>query len=378
MLPSFDKILSVIVAAVMAIASFSFDSLHTEVIRTDTEDYIGLKTAYEDYFKIGVAGGYGTLLKNKDMVLKNFNSITCENAMKVYAIQPTEGNWQFAEADAIANFCRENGLAMRGHTLVWAEAYETCPWMLYDGDNYASPELFYARLKAHIKTIIERYDDVVYCWDVVNEPMNYNRTDVYKDYLVYRLYGADYVKKTFEIAAEVLDNIGSDAKLFLNETKVINNTTKMNYTYDLVKSFLEQGIRVDGVGFQGHFDFYSPNESARRLDKYIKRFASLGLDIEITEMDITVYDDIIPGAKYETLPQWRETLQRERYRMFFKVLRDNADVITNVTFWGVNDAVSYRGISKGRQDWPMLFDKDSNPKSNYYAVTDFYFTQPVK
>ena len=378
MITFLDKILSVIVAVVMAVSTFSFDPLWNRVERTDTDDYIGLKTAYEDYFLIGAAVSAQSLFDNEEMILKNFNSITCENAMKVYAIQPSEGNWQFGEADAIANFCRANGIKMRGHTLVWAEAYETCPWMLYDGENYASPELFYARLKTHITTIIERYDDVVYCWDVVNEPMNYDRSAVYKDYLIYRLYGGEYVKKTFEFAAEALDNIGSDAKLFLNETKVVNNTVKMNYTYDLIKNFLEQGIRVDGVGMQGHFDFYSPNESARRLDKYIKRFASLGIDVEITEMDITVYDDMIPGAKYETLPRWRETLQRERYRMFFKVLRDNAEVITNVTFWGVNDAVSYRGISKDRQDWPLLFDKDSNPKSNYYAVTDFYFEKSVK
>lgn len=368
-----DKFLSVIIAAVMAVSSFTFDSLCTKVVRTDTGDYIGLKTAYADYFKIGVAVSAQSLFDNKDMILKNFNSITCENAMKVYAIHPAEDDWAFAEADTIADFCRANGLVMRGHTLVWGYAYDVCPWMLYDGENYASPELFYARLKTHITTIIERYDDVVYCWDVVNEPLNYNSTDMYKDYPVYRIYGAEYVKKAFEFAMAALDNLGSDAKLFLNETKVVNNTVKMNYTYDLIKSLLEQGIRVDGVGMQGHFDFYSPNESARRLDKYIKRFASLGIDVEITEMDITVYDDILPDVKYETLPKWRETLQRERYRMFFKVLRDNAEFITNVTFWGVNDAVSYRGISKDRQDWPLLFDKDSKPKSNYYAVTDFYF-----
>lgn len=368
-----DKFLSVIIAAVMAVSSFTFDSLCTKVVRTDTGDYIGLKTAYADYFKIGVAVSAQSLFDNKDMILKNFNSITCENAMKVYAIHPAEDDWAFAEADTIADFCRANGLVMRGHTLVWGYAYDVCPWMLYDGENYASPELFYARLKTHITTIIERYDDVVYCWDVVNEPLNYKSTDMYKDYPVYRLYGAEYVKKAFEFAMAALDNLGSDAKLFLNETKVVNNTVKMDYTYDLIKSLLEQGIRVDGVGMQGHFDFYSPNESARRLDKYIKRFASLGIDVEITEMDITVYDDILPDVKYETLPKWRETLQRERYRIFFKVLRDNADVITNVTFWGVNDAVSYRGISKDRQDWPLLFDKDANPKSNYYAVTDFYF-----
>ena len=137
-------------------------------------------------------------------------------------------------------------------------------------------------------------------------------------------------------------------------------------------------FRSDGIGIQGHYDFYHPNESAHRIDKNIKRFAALGLDVEITEMDITVYDDILPGVKYETLPQWRETYQRERYKKIFKVYRDNADVITNVTFWGLNDAVSYRSVGENRADWPLLFDINSEPKSNYYAVTDFYFTVDVK
>lgn len=378
MINRLDKLLSLVIAAVMTLSSFSFNSLHTKVVRTDTEDYIGLKTAYEDYFKIGVAGSSSTLLDNKEMVIKNFNSVTCENAMKVYAIHPAENNWQFAEADAIANFCRENGLVMRGHTLVWGYAYDVCPWMMYDGDDYASPELFYARLKDHVTTIINRYDDVVYAWDVVNEALNYDRSDKFKDYLVYQIYGEDYIKNTFRFAEEALDAIGSDAKLFLNETKMERSNVKANYTYDYIKELKAQGIRVDGVGIQGHYDFYHPNESARRIDKNIKRFAALGLDVEITEMDITVYDDILPGVKYEALSQWRETFQRERYKQIFKVYRDNADVITNVTFWGVNDAVSYRGISEDRQDWPLLFDINSEPKSNYYAVTDFYFTVDVK
>lgn len=378
MINRLDKLFSVVIAAVMALSSFSFDSLHTEVVRTDTEDYIGLKTAYEDYFKIGVAGGTYSLLGNEEMVLKNFNSVTCENAMKVNIIHPAENNWQFDRADAMADFCRENGLVMRGHTLVWGQAYDSCPWMLYDGDDYASPELFYARLRDHVTTIINRYDDVVYAWDVVNESLNYDRSGKYKDYLVYRLYGADYLKNTFRFAAQALDAIGSDAKLFLNESKVERNNFKMEYTYDFIKELQAQGIRVDGVGIQGHYDFFHPNESARRVDKIIKRFASLGLDVEITEMDITVYDDILPGVKYETLPQWRETYQLERYKKLFQVYRDNADVITNVTFWGLNDAVSYKTVGENRADWPLLFDIHSEPKNNYYAVTDFYFIKDVK
>ncbi|HOO26283.1 MAG TPA: endo-1,4-beta-xylanase, partial [Clostridiales bacterium] len=142
---------------------------------------------------------------------------------------------------------------------------------------------------------------------------------------------------------------------------------------ELIKEMKAEGIRVDGLGIQGHYDFMHPNESIRRIDKNIKRFAALGLDIEFTEVDMTVYSDI-DLHKLETLPLWRETYQKERYRQIFKVYRDNADVITNVTFWGVNDKESYRRWEKGgRNDWALLFDENSQPKSAYYAVTDFYF-----
>ncbi|HOO25179.1 MAG TPA: endo-1,4-beta-xylanase, partial [Clostridiales bacterium] len=225
MLTLFDRALALIVAAVMTLSSLALGNT-LKVERTDGDDYIGLKTAYEGYFKIGVAVSSRTLNENKEMVLKNFNSVTCENAMKVNVIHPAENDWRFTEADRIANFCRENGLVMRGHTLVWGLAYDDCQWMMLDGDGYASPELFYQRMKDHIFTIINRYDDVVYCWDVVNEALNYDKSQMYKDYMLYEIYGEEYVKNAFRFAAEALDAIGSDAKLFYNETKIERNGTK--------------------------------------------------------------------------------------------------------------------------------------------------------
>ncbi|NLP48657.1 MAG: endo-1,4-beta-xylanase [Clostridiales bacterium] len=373
MLDLLDRAFALLVAALMALSSLFLGTGGGQVERTDGDDYIGLKAAYEDYFKIGVAVSSRTMNENKEMILKNFNSITCENAMKVDNIHPAENDWRFGEADKIADFCRENGLVMRGHTLVWGQAYDSCPWMMYDGDDYASPELFYERMKDHIFTIIHRYDDVVYCWDVVNEALNYDKSQKYKDYLVYRLYGEEYVKQSFRFAAQALDEIGSDAKLFYNETKLARNGTKSDYTYEFLKELQAEGIRVDGLGIQGHYDFMHPNESIRRIEKEIKRFAPLGLDIEFTEVDMTVYNDI-DLHKFETIPAWREVYQRERYRQIFKVYRDYAHVITNVTFWGVNDVESYRRWDKGgRNDWALLFDENSQPKSSYYAVTDFYF-----
>ena len=131
----------------------------------------GLKDAYKDYFKVGVALNVRNLTPDQEqLVLKEYNSVTCENAMKPIETHPAEGKWTWGRADSIANFCRENGIKMRGHNLLWHS--QGTDWMLYDKKgNFVKKEIFLARLKDHITTIVNRYKDIIYCWDVVNEAM---------------------------------------------------------------------------------------------------------------------------------------------------------------------------------------------------------------
>ena len=132
----------------------------------------GLKDAYKDYFKVGVALNVGNLTPEQEaIVLREFNSVTCENAMKPVSVHPAPGVWDWAQADSIANFCRRNGIPMRGHCLVWHNQFSD--WMLKDKKgNPVKKEVFYQLIREHIHTVVNRYKDIVYCWDVVNEAMS--------------------------------------------------------------------------------------------------------------------------------------------------------------------------------------------------------------
>ena len=130
----------------------------------------GLKDAYKDYFKIGVAVNNRNVQDPDQIqvVLREFNSITAENAMKPEPTEPRKGEFNWDDADRIADFCRRNGIKMRGHTLMWHSQIGT--WMYQDEKGkLLSKEEFYANMKHHIQAVVNRYKDVVYCWDVVNE-----------------------------------------------------------------------------------------------------------------------------------------------------------------------------------------------------------------
>ena len=132
----------------------------------------GLKDAYKDYFTIGVAVNQRNVSENDQMELikREYNSITAENDMKPGELHPSEGVWDFSKADRIADFCRKNGIKLRGHCLCWHSQF--ADWMFTDKKGReVKKEVFYERLRDHIHTVVNRYKDIVYCWDVVNEAM---------------------------------------------------------------------------------------------------------------------------------------------------------------------------------------------------------------
>jgi len=131
-----------------------------------------LKDAYQEYFTIGVAVNQRNISNDDQIsVIKNeFNSITAENDMKPVSVHPKEGEWNWEAADKIADFCRQNGIKLRGHCLCWHSQF--CDWMFVDKKGKpVKKEVFYERLRDHIHTVVNRYKDVVYAWDVVNEAM---------------------------------------------------------------------------------------------------------------------------------------------------------------------------------------------------------------
>jgi len=319
-----------------------------------------LAETYKDYFYIGAAINPGVLSFGKDLIKSEFNSVTCENEMKSISLHPESGKYTFERADIIANFAAENNLKVRGHTLVWHN--QTGTWFFENADK----ETLYARMKEHIDTVVKRYAGKVYCWDVVNEAIS-DKTGEYlrTDSPYYKIVGSEeFIEKAFIYAHEA----DPDALLFYNDYST-ENPEKREKIYKLVKSLLNQNIPIHGVGLQGHYDICF---DADELQKSIDLFSSLGLTVQITELDVSVYKWEEQDLKFDSPPEDRIKLQTELYDKIFKILRKNKDKISGVTFWGLTDNKSWlNGFPVRRNNYPLLFDANLNPKDAYNKIIEF-------
>ena len=332
----------------------------------------GLKDAYKDYFKVGVALNVGNLTPEQEaIVVREFNSVTCENAMKPASVHPAPGVWDWAQADSIANFCRRNGIKMRGHCLVWHNQFSD--WMLKDKKgNPVKKEVFYQLIREHIHTVVNRYKDVVYCWDVVNEAMSDDgrprrwgeAPNPYRESELYKLCGDEFIAKAFEIAREADPN----ALLFYNDYNECD-PGKSQRIYNIVKTMKEAGVPIDGIGMQGHYNVYGP--SMEDVAAAIELYASIVDHIHVTELDIRANEQM--GGQLQFSRQGMEikpyvrTLHEDQYNSLFRTLRRYKDKIDVVTFWNLSDKDSWVGTS----NYPLLFDKDLKAKHVYYTVRDF-------
>ncbi|KAB7729956.1 1,4-beta-xylanase [Rudanella paleaurantiibacter] len=331
----------------------------------------GLKDYYKDYFPIGAAVAPRNLTgPEADLIRQQFNSITAENAMKMGPIHPEEGRYNWTDADAIVQFATQNGIRMRGHTLCWHN--QTPRWFFTDAaGNPVTKEVLLARLKSHIETVVGRYKGKVYAWDVVNEAIPDGGTDFYRKSKFYEIIGEEYIERAFEYAHAADPN----AQLFYNDYNT-ESPGKRERIYGLVKRLKEKGVPIHGVGLQGHWSLQEP--TAAGLEESITRFASLGLKVQITELDVSVYPkEHERRARRETdksefTPEMNEK-QAAHYKMLFSVLRKHKKDITGVTFWNVSDKSSWLDNFpvQNRKDYPLLFDVNLAPKKAFHEVVNF-------
>lgn len=342
----------------------------------------GLKDAYKDYFSMGVAvNKYNIANPQQSQLIKNeFNSITAENDMKPASLHPKEGVWNWGAADSIANFCRQNGIRLRGHCLVWHSQF--ADWMFTDKKGKeVKKEVFYQRLREHIHTVVNRYKDVVYAWDVVNEAMADNNMmhawpghtpSPYRQSRLYKLCGDEFIAKAFEYAHEADPN----AILFYNDYNAAD-PKKCDRIYNMVKKMQEAGVPITGIGMQGHYNIYEP--SAADVDAALTRYSQLVKHINITELDIRTNAEMggqltFARGKEAPLPSYLATLQEDQYARIFKVFRKHKDVIDNVTFWNLSDRDSWLG----KNNHPLLFDDKYAPKRVYGVVKNFDPANDIK
>jgi endo-1,4-beta-xylanase len=332
----------------------------------------GLKDYYNNYFPIGVAVSPRLMNESPEsaLILKEFNSMTPENAMKMGPIHPDENRYNWADADKIADFAVKNELKLRGHTLCWHN--QTPNWFFKDSaGKQVSKEVLLQRMKRHITDVVTRYKGKIYAWDVVNEAVPDTGTDVYRKSKFLEIIGEEYIQRAFEYAHEADPN----AQLFYNDYNT-ENKAKRDKIYLIVKGLLEKGVHINGVGLQAHWSLYEP--TAKELEESITKFASLGLKVQITELDVSVHPKQHEASKEaftdksEFTPEM-EQKQAEHYKMLFEVFRKYKDNITGITFWNLSDKATWLDNFpiKGRKDYPLLFDTELKRKKAYFGVVRF-------
>jgi endo-1,4-beta-xylanase len=332
----------------------------------------GLKDYYAAYFPIGVAVSPGALKTDEgELILHQFNSMTPENAMKMGPLHPKENEYNWAGADSIAAFARRNNMKLRGHTLCWHN--QTPGWFFKDAEGkQVSKELLLQRLKDHITAVVSRYKGIIYAWDVVNEAISDKKDEYFRPSLFYQICGEEFIARAFEYAHAA----DPGALLFYNEYNEINEV-KREKIIRMIKGLQAKGVPIHGVGLQGH---WALNEPARdQLDKTLEDFSKLGLQLQITELDISVYPKEHEARErkpsdYDTAfsPE-KEAAQTEVYKMCFELFRKYKKNISSVTFWNISDRHSWLDDFpvRGRKDYPLLFDKELKPKKAFWEVVNF-------
>lgn len=319
-----------------------------------------LATAYGARLKIGAAVEPEQLADADGALLaRQFSSLVAENAMKPLRIHPQEDRYVFGPADALVAFAEQHGLAVRGHTLLWGSHTPDWFWQGADGQP-ATREQVLQRLKQHIATVVGHYRGRVYAWDVVNEAIDPNQSSCLRDDRWMQVIGPDYLAVAFR-AAHAAD---PQARLFINDFNT-QEPAKRDCLARVVKGLLAEGVPVQGIGHQTHISIYWPSLAA--IDQSLTTFARLGLENQITELDMSLYQhhDYQPQ---QPLAQ-RLNLQAERYRDLMALVLAHPEV-TAVTWWGVADDHSWLNHQPGApgDDQPLLFDRQQRPKPAYWAV----------
>ncbi|MET0391858.1 MAG: endo-1,4-beta-xylanase [Chitinophagaceae bacterium] len=329
----------------------------------------GLKDYYRDYFTMGVAVSPQGLRRADEsrLILAQFGSLTPENAMKMGPIHPRPNEYFWRDADSIAAFARRHGLKLRGHTLCWHN--QTPRWLFTDSSAHppreVTKEVLLQRLKDHITAVVTRYKGTVYAWDVVNEVIS-DSAGVYFRYSPwYRICGEAFVARAFEYAHAA----DPDALLFYNDYNE-TDPVKREKIYRLVKGLKEAGVPIHGIGLQAHWSIHDLTEE--KVDAAIRRFAELGLKVQITELDISIQ----PGEgsplrdSVWTFTPEVEKRQADLYDMVFRVFRKYGNVISGVTFWNVSDRYSWLDRRSPGKAYPLLFDTAYQPKQAYWRVVN--------
>ena len=347
-----------------------------------------LKEAFKEAFLIGsaineeIVSGQDTA--SQGIAIQQFNTITAENVMKAALVNPEPGVYHFGPADEFVDFGEKHGQFIVGHTLVW---HNQCPpWFFNNaiGQPNTKEEMI-ERLRSHIEVVAGRYKGRVHAWDVVNEVIDNDGS--YRPTTWVNAFGDGdtLVKYAFKFAAEY----APDAELYYNDFNTWR-PAKRDGIVRLVRMLQQEGIRIDGIGMQGHWGLNYPKNEY--IEASIDSFAACGVKVMITELDV----DVLPLTKEgqiigqgmsdpqfqleefkafldpypNELPDDMQTALADRYNELFEIFYRKKDKIDRVTLWGVHDGMSWKNDYPipGRTNYPLLWDRERKPKPAVDAV----------
>jgi endo-1,4-beta-xylanase len=358
----------------------SIVALLTTVLATKADAPVTLKEVYKDVFNIGAAVNAAQFTE-KDargaaLIKTQFNSITPENALKWENIHPRLDTYAFDLPDKYVAFGQANHMFIVGHCLVWHNQIPGDVFRDAQG-NLVTREILLQRMRDHIHTVVGRYKGRIASWDVVNEALNEDGT--LRRSLWLKIIGEDYIEKAFQYAHEA----DPQAQLTYNDYS-LENEPKRNGALALLAKLKANGVPITSVGLQGHDSLTWP--SVEQQDATIAAFGKLGVKVVISELDIDVLPpannqetaDITTNIKADAtlnpyvdgLPDSVQQALAQRYAELFAIFLNHREVIRRVTFWGVTDGDSWRNDwpVKGRTSYPLLFDRNGQPKPAFDAV----------
>jgi endo-1,4-beta-xylanase len=336
-------------------------------------DLPSLREIYKDDFLVGCAVSPGDLSGTRfDLILSQFGAVTMENAMKPDAFREAAGGFAFERADAMAAVIERAGLLLHGHTLVWHR--QSPAWLNKDAQGDPLPRGDAEQnLAWHIRGVAGHFAGRVISWDVVNEAIMDNPTNPHDWRASLRQTdwlnafsngagegqsGADYIEEAFLTAREA----DPGAMLYYNDYN-LDSQAKAIAVAGMVKeindSYLAKGnsrLLIEGIGMQAHYNARTKPED---VEASLKRFIALGVEVSISELDVSVAD-----ASGRLTPL-QEKEQAELYARLFLVFKKYAGNIARVTFWGLDDGASWR-----KKQFPLPFGADLAPKEAFYAVAD--------
>jgi endo-1,4-beta-xylanase len=340
---------------------------------------VTLREAAGQRLVIGTAGSAAQLQQSAiaRLVADQFSSITPGNEMKPDYLQRVQGKFTFENADRIVAFAQANHLNVIGHTLCWHE--QSPKWLFEDSEQRPLPrDVALANLKTHISTVVTHYKGKVKGWDVVNEVISDTPGEFLRDTPARRAIGDDYVVKAFEFAHEA----DPDAELYFNDYN-IERDYKREKALQLIRQLKAAGVRLDGVGVQGHWML--DKIDLGEIDRGIKALADQRVNVMVSEMDVDPLPRKKGGATADLSATEREgadpykdglpvDVQQKLARRYGELLELllKYPQVTRVTLWGTDDGSSWLNSwpVKGRTNHPLLFDRQLQPKPAYFAVLE--------